>query len=186
MFKKQIITKSSRETKEFAGKLIRELLKSSKNKNLVICLEGNLGGGKTTFVQGLAEGLGIKEIVNSPTFLIMKKYTVVKNRTKKYNSSPRRSLSAEDCDEQTHKSLESSAERLQRGESEEALNLYHFDCYRISSYQEILDLGFEEIISGKNNIVAIEWSEKIKEILPKERINIKFEFVDEKTRKIKY
>ena len=157
--RKQIITKSSRETKEFAGKLIRELLKSSKNKNLVICLEGNLGGGKTTFVQGLAEGLGIKEIVNSPTFLIMKKYTA--SNRKRTNAC---SLLLEN----------------------KKYNLYHFDCYRISGYQEILDLGFEEIISGKNNIVLIEWSEKIKEILPKERINIKFEFVDEKTRKIKY
>ena len=168
---KKIITKSSRETKDVAKKLIEEWLESNKNKNLnlVICLEGNLGGGKTTFVQGLAEGLGIKETVNSPTFLIMKKYIAVKNRTEK-----------------TRNSLQSSAERLQRGESEGVLNLYHFDCYRISNYQEILELGFEEIISGENNIIAIEWPEKIKEILPKERINIKFEFVDEKTRKIKY
>ncbi len=159
---KNKITKNSQETKVFAKKLLGELLKlnMNKNSNLVICLEGNLGGGKTTFVQGLAEGLGIKEIVNSPTFLIMKKYTAVKSRTEKCNS-------------------------LQRGESERMLNLYHFDCYRISGYQEILDLGFEEIISGKNNIIAIEWPEKIKEILPKERINIKFEFVDEKTRRIK-
>ena len=152
--KKQIITKSSKETKKFAGKLIRELLKSSKNKNLVICLEGNLGGGKTTFVQGLAEGLGIKETVNSPTFLIMKKYTAPDRK-------------------QTNTRLPSKK-----------YNLYHFDCYRISNYQEILDLGFEEIISSKNNIIAIEWPEKIKKILPKERINIKFEFVDEKTRRI--
>lgn len=151
MLKKQIITKSSRETKDVAKKMIKEWLELNANKNLVICLEGNLGGGKTTFVQGLAEGLGIKEIVNSPTFLIMKKYTAPRNKTagKKYN-------------------------------------LYHFDCYRISSYQEILDLGFEEIISGKNNIIAIEWPGKIKEILPKERIDIKFEFVNEKTRRIKY
>ena len=157
---KQIITKSSRETKDVAKKLIEEWLESNENKNLnlVICLEGNLGGGKTTFVQGLAEGLGVKEMVNSPTFLIMKKYIASgqRKRTNAYSSL-----------------LENKK-----------YNLYHFDCYRISNYQEILDLGFEEIISGKNNIIVIEWPEKIKEILPKERINIKFEFMDEKTRKI--
>ena len=159
MPKKQIITKSSRETKDVAKKLIKKWLESNTNKNLIICLEGNLGGGKTTFVQGLAEGLGIKEMVNSPTFLIMKKYTILnyRRRTNAYSPSV--------ADDKKY-------------------NLYHFDCYRISDYQEILDLGFEEIISGKNNIIAIEWSEKIKEILPEEKINIKFEFVDEKTRRI--
>ena len=151
-------TKNSQETKAFAKKMLGELLKLNMNKrsSLVLCLEGNLGGGKTTFVQGLAEGLGIKEVVSSPTFLIMKKYTAPDRK-------------------RTNACLLSKK-----------YNLYHFDCYRISNYQEILDLGFEDIISGKNNIIAIEWPEKIKKILPKERINIKFDFVDEKTRKIKY
>ena len=162
--KKQIVTKSSRETKNVAKKLIGEWLELNTGKNLVICLEGNLGGGKTTFAQGLAEGLGIKETVNSPTFLIMKKYT-----------SPRNEVKTERFTEP-----KATCRHVAFG----SVNLYHFDCYRISSYQEILDLGFEEIISGKNNIIAIEWSEKIKEILPKEKINIKFELVDKKTRKI--
>ena len=39
-----------------------------------ICLTGDLGAGKTTFVRGVAEGLGIKEVVQSPTFNIMKIY----------------------------------------------------------------------------------------------------------------
>ena len=40
----------------------------------VICFYGDLGAGKTTFIKGLAQGLGIKEIVQSPTFNIMKLY----------------------------------------------------------------------------------------------------------------
>jgi tRNA threonylcarbamoyladenosine biosynthesis protein TsaE len=40
----------------------------------VITLEGDLGAGKTTFTKGFAEGLGVKEIVNSPTFTIIKEY----------------------------------------------------------------------------------------------------------------
>ena len=41
---------------------------------LVIALTGNLGSGKTTFVQGFAKGLGIKQRIISPTFILMRKY----------------------------------------------------------------------------------------------------------------
>ena len=41
---------------------------------IVILLDGDLGAGKTTFTKGLARGSGVEEIVNSPTFTIMKKY----------------------------------------------------------------------------------------------------------------
>ena len=151
MSKNQITTKNPEETKEFAKVLLKEWLKTNKakNSNWLVCLYGDLGSGKTTFVQGLAEELLVKETVNSPTFLIMKKYSSLKKDNKKYN-------------------------------------LYHFDCYRISDYKEILDLGWEEIINGENNIIVIEWPGKIEDILPKKRLNLKFEFVDENTRKISF
>lgn len=40
----------------------------------MLCLYGNLGSGKTTFVQGLAKGLGIKKRILSPTFIMMRQY----------------------------------------------------------------------------------------------------------------
>lgn len=40
----------------------------------VICLEGDLGAGKTTFTKGLGEALGVKSVINSPTFTIIKEY----------------------------------------------------------------------------------------------------------------
>ena len=40
-----------------------------------MALVGDLGAGKTTFIQGLAEGLGIKERINSPTFIILREYS---------------------------------------------------------------------------------------------------------------
>jgi len=46
------------------------------------------------------------------------------------------------------------------------------------------ELGFEEIINNPQNIVVIEWPEKIAEILPKDAIKIKFEFIDENRRKV--
>ena len=57
------------ETKKL-GKLLAQKLPSGS----VVALKGDLGAGKTTFVRGLAEGLGITEIVQSPTFNIMKIY----------------------------------------------------------------------------------------------------------------
>ena len=42
--------------------------------NMVIALDGDLGAGKTTLTKGIAKGLGINKIVNSPTFVIMKIY----------------------------------------------------------------------------------------------------------------
>lgn len=42
----------------------------------VVCLYGNLGAGKTTFVQGIAKGLNVKETVSSPTFVLMRRYEV--------------------------------------------------------------------------------------------------------------
>lgn len=63
-------------------------------------------------------------------------------------------------------------------------NLYHFDCYRIQNSKEIKELGFDEVISNKKNIVVIEWADIIKDILPKDTIYIYFEFVDKNKRKI--
>jgi len=65
-------------------------------------------------------------------------------------------------------------------------NLYHIDCYRIKNSQDISALDFEEIISTPRNIVLIEWAEKIKKILPKDKIWIKFKIVSDKKRIIKF
>lgn len=65
-------------------------------------------------------------------------------------------------------------------------NLYHIDCYRIKNSQDILALDFEEIISTPRNIVLIEWAEKIRKILPKNKIWIKFKILGKKEREIKF
>lgn len=71
----KIITASDIETKKFA----RDFLPNF-DKNVVL-LRGELGSGKTVFVKGAAEVLGITEVVNSPTYVIMKIYKI-KNKSK--------------------------------------------------------------------------------------------------------
>jgi tRNA threonylcarbamoyladenosine biosynthesis protein TsaE len=65
----EIITQSPDETRTLAADLAKKLKPGS-----VLALHGDLGSGKTCFVQGLAEALGVKEIVNSPTFAIINEY----------------------------------------------------------------------------------------------------------------
>ena len=53
---------------------LAENIESEKFPNMVICLDGELGSGKTVFVKGLAKALGIEENITSPTFNIIKEY----------------------------------------------------------------------------------------------------------------
>jgi len=73
----EIFLKDEQETINF-GKEFAKRLKGDE----VICLLGDLGSGKTTFVKGLAEGLGIKEgyQVRSPTFTIVNEYPTQRGR----------------------------------------------------------------------------------------------------------
>ncbi len=148
---------SAKETENFARKILDKIIKKR-----IIFLKGDLGSGKTTFVKGVANCFLIKENIKSPTFVIMRKYqSKIKNQNK----------SQSDGLQQNHRKTKIK-------------NLYHFDCYRIKSSKEILELGWEKIINNPENIVLIEWGEKIKDILPKNTLHIKFKFVDENTRKI--
>ena len=65
----EIITNSPEETRDLGLSLGRQACPGQ-----VYCLDGDLGTGKTVFTQGFAEGLGIQEPVNSPTFTIVQQY----------------------------------------------------------------------------------------------------------------
>lgn len=149
----EILTIGPGQTRKIGNILGKEILKSSLgSEGVVLALVGDLGGGKTTFLQGLAKGLGVREKILSPTFVIMKRFEI-KNR---------RSLSR----------------------TGGFRNFYHLDCYRVEKQKEILDMGFKKIIANKNNIVAMEWADKIKKIVPKKATWITFKFADKNKRKI--
>lgn len=114
-------------------------IESEKFENMIICLDGELGSGKTIFTKGVANALGIEESITSPTFTIIKEYD--------------------------------------SGE----MALYHMDVYRLDGNTD--GVGIEEYFN-KGGIVIIEWAKTIKDILPEERLEIKFKVVDENRRMI--
>lgn len=61
--------------------------------------------------------------------------------------------------------------------------IYHFDAYRVGS-EDILDLGWEEIIADKNNVIIVEWADRIFDIIPEEAVWVEFQWISEKERKI--
>ena len=62
-------SRSEQDTMELA-----ENIESEKFPGMVICLDGELGSGKTVFVKGFAKSLGLTENITSPTFTIVKEY----------------------------------------------------------------------------------------------------------------
>ncbi len=65
----RVTTKNEFETIEIA-----QNFESEKFPNMIICLDGELGSGKTVFTKGIANALGIEETITSPTFTIIKEY----------------------------------------------------------------------------------------------------------------
>jgi len=71
----KIITKNDKETQKLGQQTAKGILKlPARRTATVLGLHGNLGSGKTTFLQGFAKGLGIKEKILSPTFVIQKRF----------------------------------------------------------------------------------------------------------------
>lgn len=67
---KKFITTSAQQTKHLAKTLAEKFDRG------VIALSGDLGSGKTTFVQGFAKGLGIKDKIISPTFILIRQHLI--------------------------------------------------------------------------------------------------------------
>ena len=74
----EVLLSSTKETKDLAGKIAKKL-----NPGDTLALYGDLGSGKTTFVNFLVDALGIPARVQSPTFVLHRKYTGVEGNIKK-------------------------------------------------------------------------------------------------------
>ena len=111
------------------GAALAPLLRASD----VVALSGDLGAGKTAFVQGVATGLGSTDHVASPTFTLVRQY---------------------------------DGGRLQ---------VLHMDIYRLDRVQDVLDLGFDDLLDG-SGVVLIEWGDVIEGILPEEHLVVRLTF----------
>ena len=63
-------------------------------------------------------------------------------------------------------------------------NLIHIDAYRLASGKELISLGWKNISSNPDNIILIEWPEKVVEILPENHSKIYFKFISDTEREI--
>lgn len=122
----------------------------------LILLDGQLGAGKTTFTQGLAKGMHISEVVNSPTFTLLKEYMGSSLASQKQAATPPVATK---------------------------LALYHFDLYRLDDPDEIVDLGFEEYFYG-SGVCVVEWAGNADTLWPEDRLYVHLSSVDEKKRRL--
>jgi tRNA threonylcarbamoyladenosine biosynthesis protein TsaE len=125
----QLGTASPEETREL-GASVGQVLRPGD----VVSLTGDLGAGKTTFVQGAARALGATDPVLSPTFMLVREY----------------------------------AGRIP---------IYHLDVYRLERIQDVMDLGFEELVD-RQRVVFIEWGDAIDALLPPEHIQVELTIPD--------
>ena len=63
-------------------------------------------------------------------------------------------------------------------------HLVHIDAYRLDDEQEIIDIGWNDIVQNNQNLILIEWPEKVRSVMPQFSKTISFKFVDEITREI--
>lgn len=142
----EIRTRSLEEFNAFAARCAKHIAPHEDHAT-IIALSGELGAGKTTFVQEVARTLGIEEQLSSPTFVIEKIYE----------------LPAEMFD------LRSRTFR----------RLVHIDAYRLNESRELEVLGWRDISHNPENLILIEWPERVPELIPEDATRIRFEIQGE-------
>jgi tRNA threonylcarbamoyladenosine biosynthesis protein TsaE len=130
----------------FARQFVDALPSGEGTRAHVVGLAGELGSGKTTFVQAVARAMGVKEQLTSPTFVLAQRY---------HTNHPVFS------------------------------HLVHIDAYRLSR-DEPDTIGFQEYLNDPSTLILVEWPENMPYAahFPEEAPVMRFETVDEKTRRI--
>lgn len=156
------------ETADFAKNFLQNLVTGGVNSSAtVVGLYGNLGAGKTTFTQCVAKELGVAGAITSPTFVIEKIYPIP------HSSSTAFPQSYETTSPQSFPQFRPPFTQL-----------IHIDAYRLEKGGELAVLGFKNLLTDPKNLILIEWPERVIDILPKNHMQLRFEFVDENTRMI--
>lgn len=132
----EIVSRSPEGTRRVGGAVAGILVPGD-----VVSLTGDLGAGKTCFVQGAAAALGVTEPVGSPTFVLVREY-----RTGQ-------------------------------------IPVYHLDVYRLDRLQEVVDLGFEDLLDPRG-VVFIEWGTAIGPLLPDSYLEVELTARPDEARRI--
>ena len=132
-----LLSRSPEETMDIGRTMAQKVLSGD-----ILAFSGDLGAGKTCFIQGVCRGLGVPEdiYITSPSFVILNRY---KGR----------------------------------------LPIYHFDFYRLSCQDEILDLGYEEYFFG-HGVCLVEWAERAEGILSEAYLKIRINNLSPTERRI--
>ena len=113
----------------------------------LLCLIGDLGAGKTTFVQGIAAGWGSLDQASSPTFVLVNVYRRTPGNRSRQNSR-----------------IEQKRRAYPARQSPPEETMYHLDAYRLSGAAEALDLDLDSLL--ENGPLIIEWADRIRAALP--------------------
>ena len=133
----ETISESAEKTRSIAKKLAKDLKPGD-----VLCLYGDLGTGKTKFIQGLAQALGIKKRILSPSFVLVREYPLKSGK------------------------------------------FLHVDLFRLEKVEAPGQWWLLEFFQKKSDIIAIEWADRARYFLPKNRIEVRFSYVSKNERKI--
>jgi tRNA threonylcarbamoyladenosine biosynthesis protein TsaE len=120
-----LVSRAPGQTQELAATIARTLRAGD-----VVALTGELGAGKTCFVQGAARQLGVTERVTSPSFVLRREY-------------------------------------------DGTLPILHMDIYRLTTLQEIVDIGYEEVFD-RTRVTFIEWGDAMSPLLPQDHLELEF------------
>lgn len=77
-----------------------------------------------------------------------------------------------------------SHEYSSNGDERDAITLVHIDAYRLRDPAELESIGWDELLTQDNTIIAVEWAERIESALPKEHVRVELEHVSESERRI--
>lgn len=141
----EVKSRSPEQTRRFGVRLGEALQPGD-----AICLQGDLGAGKTTFVQGIAQGWGSLDSVSSPTFILVNVYRRANGGT---------------------------------GGVAQPL-LFHMDAYRLDSTPEAEELDLDSMLA--EGALIIEWPERMRGLVPAERLWIEFTHAGEEERELKF
>lgn len=149
-----VVTKSAEETRRLAARLAAVL-----SPDVTLALHGNLGVGKTTFVQGLAQGFGITGMVTSPTFNILHLY----------RGAPACQAARRGSEREGGGSVEAGS--ILHGRGTGGRTLVHLDAYRLENAHQVSELMLEDFLVSPY-CLAVEWPERIAAWLPADALHL--------------